>query len=100
MGWGTTINAEIYISRVQFENKLMLEDKISELEKDIEADKSKILMFCSANPKDVVPEEWKDEPIVFIYNNVQDIFDNIHTNEILLYELYLLKDNFDTHIKH
>jgi hypothetical protein len=100
MGWGTTINAEIYISRVQFENKLVLEDKISELEKNIEADKSKILMFCSANPKDVVPEEWKDEPIVFIYNNVQDIFDNIHTNETLLYELYLLKDNFDTRINH
>lgn len=74
--------------------------KIYELEKYIEDDKSKILMFCSANPKDIIPEEWKDEPIVFIYNSVQELFDNIHTNETLLYKLCLLKDNFDTHIKH
>lgn len=98
MGWGTTIKTEIYLSRMIFENRGLLEDEIEELEKTIERNKQEILMYCSANPKDIVPKDLDEEAIGFISNKVNDLLNDIEYNSVMLYKLNLLLENFEERI--
>ena len=34
--------------------------------------KQKLAMFASANPRDIIPKEWEDEPINYLNNNIKD----------------------------
>ena len=61
MGWGTDFKTDIYLNRMIFNSKGELEDKIEELEKGITTCKEKLLMFASSTPKDIIPDDWKEE---------------------------------------
>jgi hypothetical protein len=52
-------------------------------------------MFASSTPKDIISEEWKEEPITFINNSVMEILELFKENNEMLFKLYLLKENFD-----
>lgn len=75
MGWGTDFKADIFLNRMNFENKSEVEDKIEELRKSISDAKVRIKMHASANVKDLIPEDWKDQPIDFISNELDVLFE-------------------------
>lgn len=98
MGWGTDFTVDIYLSRQIFNSSFELEDKIKEIEKEINDIKSRILMYGSSNVKDILPEDWNDEPISFIHNSVSTEFESLDEKTIELYKLNLYKEtnpNFD-----
>ena len=95
MGWGTEFKTEIYLNRMTFENKGILEDEIEELEQTIERYKRELLMYCSANVRELIPKDWDEEPITFIYNKVNELLSQLEEDTLLLYKLELLLENFD-----
>jgi len=98
MSWGTSFKTEIYISRIVFENKGLLEDTIKETERNIERSKQQILMYASASPNDIISDDWKEESISFINIKVNDLIYQIEEDTELLYKLNLLLENFDERI--
>jgi len=97
MGFGTEFKADIYISRKVFTSIAEVQDYRSELEDDIITDKAKVLMYVSATPKDVIPDDWKDEPIRWLQDQLVELLRNIEENLNLLFKIdhYLeyLKEN-------
>ena len=63
MGWGTAFNTEIYLNRKIFNHKYEVEDEIQQNEKYILDSITKLKMFVSANPRDIVDIEWKGKVI-------------------------------------
>lgn len=99
MSYGTTIKTEIYLSRMIFENKGMLEGKIEETKQNIERSKQEILMYCASTPKDILSsKEWEEEIVSFINIKVNDLLYQIEEGSVLLYKLELLLENFDERI--
>ena len=91
MGWGTTFNCDIFLSREDITSKEQLESLIRDKELLLAEIKQKLAMFASANPKDIVPDEWKDESINYLNNNIQELvedFTNIHL-QLINYEYCL-----------
>lgn len=75
MGWGTTFKSEIYLSKITFGNNYEIEEYIKEKEEEIEKTKNKLCMFASSTPKDICPNEWEDEMIRFLSNEVSSLTD-------------------------
>ena len=96
MGWGTTFNCEIFLSKENITSKEQLESLIEDKKLLLTEIKQKLAMFASANPRDIVPKEWEDEPINYINNNIEELienFTNIHL-QLINYEDCL--NNFST----
>lgn len=87
MGWGTDFKADIYLSRLKFENKGLVEDKIEELEGILDSIRQQILMYGSSNIKDVTPEDWKEEAIRFVHVEVSQLLAEYDENFKLLIDL-------------
>jgi hypothetical protein len=49
-------------------------------------------MFASANPKDIIDVEWKEEPINWISNQIDDIMESIEEFSYENYRLNLYLD--------
>lgn len=91
MGWGIDFPADIFLSHQDYnENIYQVEDAIQEHKESLSLLTNSILMHCSANLKDVVPEEWKDDSIEWLRGFVIDILNQIKTLncDILKLELY------------
>jgi hypothetical protein len=95
MGWGTTFKPEIYLSREQFSTDGALEDEISELEKSIERTKQTIAMYVAASPKDIIPEEWKEQGVDFLKHRIDENMEMLEEDLIKLYKLRLLNEYCD-----
>lgn len=97
MGWGTDFITEVHLSKETYNSIYELEDKIEEDKKDLERLNAKILMYASANPRDLIPEDWKDEPINFIHFDVNQLLEELYETTMMLGRRYLylqyLKDN-------
>lgn len=92
MGWGTTFNTEIYLNRMIFQQKWEIEEKIQQNEKYISDSITKLKMFVSANPKDIIDIEWKEEPINWLSNQVDDLIEFIEDTSYENYKLNLYLD--------
>lgn len=92
MGWGTSFKADIYLSRQIFSSKLDLEFKIEENKKWISNNISKLKMFAAANPRDIVDPEWKEEPINWLNNQINDIIESIEESSFENYRLEMYLD--------
>ena len=91
MGWGTTFNCEIFLSKENITSKEQLESLIEDKKLLLTEIKQKLAMFASANPRDIVPKEWEDESINYLNNNIQELvedFTNIHI-QLINYEYCL-----------
>jgi hypothetical protein len=100
MGWGTTFKPTIYISRYAFENISDLDDSIDEVENDINNYKAIIKGYVYSTPKDIIPEEFKEEPVEWLNNKIDSLFNDLidlynllHKLKILKYHLEDSKDN-------
>lgn len=92
MGWGIQFKSDIYLSRQEYVTKQEVQDKIDELNKDIDSYKNQIKMFASSNPKDIIPDDWKDEPIRWINNQIEELFLLIDEYTVDNYKLQLYLD--------
>lgn len=92
MGYGTDFKADIYLNRMIFTNKYELENKIEENKGYISDSIQKIKMFAAANPRDIVDAEWKEEPINWINNQINDLMESINEFSFENYRLELYLD--------
>lgn len=93
MGWGTDFRAEIFLNRINITNEYELDEKIDELNYSIEESKKELAMYAASNIKDIVPEEWKEEPVRFIRTMINDIVDEILGDQKLLTDLLHYKND-------
>jgi hypothetical protein len=77
MSYGIDFKADIYLSRQSYESKEGLIDAIEHDGYDIESYESQLRMFISANPKDIIPDEWKDEPLSYLYTESGHLLDEL-----------------------
>ena len=89
MGWGIEFNADIYLSRQVFNSKTEVEEKIEEIVQYINNSKSMLMMFASSTPKDIIPEEWEENPLDWINNQINEILDTLQEDMIKTYNLRL-----------
>lgn len=94
MGWGTSFKTEVYLSRKTFDNKYQVEQEIEEMKEWIQDSKAQLYMLAIANPKDLIPSDWTEEPVRFIKNEVDRLMESIDENLIDLYKLELLLENY------
>jgi len=87
MSYGTDFKADIYISRKIFTSLDEVQEYRDELENDIINDKAKVLMYVSSTPKDIIPDDWKDEPIRWLQNQLIELLTNIEENLNLLFKI-------------
>ena len=88
MGWGTEFNIEMFLSKKTFRTLYEVECDIETNKGYIESNKKKILMFASANIQDIIDPEWKEEPINWLYNQINRLLED---NEEMLIENYNLE---------
>lgn len=89
MGWGVEFKTDVFLNKETYGTQIELEDAIKETEDDQQKMISRVMMIVSANPKDVVPEEWKDQPIDFLYTEIDNLMDEILETERLLVKRYM-----------
>lgn len=70
MSWGTTFNCDIFLIRQRFNNYSELESAIEEKEDDIRRIEGILKMYASSNPHDIVPEEWRENPIDYLHGEI------------------------------
>ena len=75
MGWGTDFTADIFLSKIVFENEYQLQSKIEETESEISSVVEMLMMYACSNPKDILPEEWKDDGVSFVHAKVKELID-------------------------
>jgi hypothetical protein len=95
MGWGTSFTIEIYLSKKIYNSKSELIDEIDQLKDYINTSKERILQYASSNIKDILPEEYKNNPLEWVHLEVTDIMSDLieNTKELQLLTLYL--EEFD-----
>lgn len=97
MAWGIDFKADIFLNRETYSNISELKDAIYDSEKELQEIRDRIYMLTSSRPKDIVPEEWKDDVLTYLQTEVNRLFEEYDSmSEILLKrKLYLeyLKDN-------
>ena len=86
MGWGTTFNCEIFLSKLEITSEEHLKDLIKDRELYLTEIKQKLAMLVSSNTRDIIPDEWKDEPINYLYGEVDNLI-----NEYATYHKDLVK---------
>lgn len=76
MSWGVDFSLDIFLSTSGLSkgNIYQVEDAIQHKE-SLSLLTNSVLMYCSANLKDVVPEEWKDDSIEWLRGFMIDILD-------------------------
>lgn len=103
MGWGTDFTINVYLNRQVYKTINDVEDKIKEEEEYIQTIKERLKMFASSNISDIVPNDWKDQPIDWLNTQIDDLLDEYNETKINLIQLGLyleyLKENNITEIK-
>lgn len=92
MGWGIDFKADIFLNKMSIQNIFDLNDIIEEKESELEAMKIAIYMYASSDPKLLISDDWKDDPIVFIQLKVKEILTEIEELTTLLTNLYHYKE--------
>lgn len=91
MGWGIDFKADIFLNSISFSNDLEVDELIKETEYDINNLESRINMYAASNPKDVVPDDWKEEVVMFLHTNVTELLVELQEKAVLHYNLTLYK---------
>lgn len=100
MSWGTLLNVDIEVLRETFHTIYELESKIEETNDNINSIQSKILMYCSSTPKDIILPEEDVNVLDKIKHEVDELFQWYNDELVLRFKLNLIKDNFDKRINY
>lgn len=91
MGWGTDFTANIFLNKVSYNTKDDVQDAIEDLQLEIVVYEQQIMMFASSTPKDIIPEDWKDNSIGFLFREINTLLReyNENLNNLFRLRLYL-----------
>lgn len=89
MSWGTDFTTDIFLTRQSFSNLYELENKIEDNNKLISSIKSRIMMYGSSSPSELIPEDWEEDAINFIAQRIEELFEEYEEVLIENYRLYL-----------
>jgi predicted RNase H-like nuclease (RuvC/YqgF family) len=92
MGYGIQFKPDTFLSKYTIATIEELEEKIEDSKQWIQDIESRLFMWATVNPKDVIPEEWKDEPIDFIRNSVRTLLESLSEESEKLSKLNTLLD--------
>ena len=107
MGWGieftkklksVTLNRFfeplVYIHKPRFsaDNIAQLNDAIEELEDDIREQESQIRMYFAADPLNIVPNSWNDDPVIWLNSQANGLLQQLRSDQVELYKLRLYKE--------
>lgn len=95
MGWGTSFDTEIYLNKLTFDSYYELEDKIEELEESIIETKKSIYMYSMSNPSEIIPDDWKEDSVMFIKMKMNELIEIYEEEFLLLQKLYIFKKHID-----
>jgi hypothetical protein len=88
MTWGTDFTTGIFLSRQDYnKNPLLVKDSINEKDLEISNIKIKLAMLVGATPNTIVNEEWKDDILNGITNELVLLLNEL---EELLIDKYKL----------
>lgn len=79
-----------------FRNKQEVLDKLEENNKSIEDAKKRISMFVAATPKDIINEDWKEQPIDWLVSEIEIWFEVIEDTIKENVKLYQYLDYLET----
>lgn len=96
MGWGTDFTVDMFLNRQQFNNLYELEAKIEDNEKMIQSVKQRLMMYASASPSELIPEEWEEDSINFLARRIEELFEEFeeYTLDNFRLNLYLETNPF------
>ena len=94
MSWGIEFKADIYLSRQSYSSKDDVEDKIREIDKELNNCEAELKMYASANPKDIVPPDFVEEQVNWLNNRVNETLELyqdllVYRHQLELYLAYL-----------
>lgn len=100
MGWGITLYPQIYYSKVNFQSKLDVEDKIEDIKKSIRVLEARLLaLVMTTEPSKMMPAEENCSPSEWLideYRNIIDGDDSLKRYYYELYKLELLRNSWDS----
>jgi hypothetical protein len=100
MGWGIDFSTDIFLSKQDYgKNEYQVRDAIQEVQLLIANTKNEISMFASANPKDIVPKDWSEEPIKWISATLIELMNDLEENNIQLFKLNLYLEHLQENNK-
>jgi hypothetical protein len=103
MGWGTQFTTDVYLSRMSFDSKWELRDKIKEEEESIKSIQLEIAMMVAATPKDIVTDSDTENAVTNLKFKLNELFEWLEETYFLLAKLYqlqqYLEENPDVDIK-
>lgn len=73
MSWGIDFKADIYLSRQSYSSKGEVEDRMEELDKEINDYETELKMYAISQPRDVVPDD--EDQISWINNRINEILE-------------------------
>ena len=94
MGYGTTFTTDIFFSREHIDSLYQLESKVEDAERDIRTVRERILMHCAAGVNAAPKTDCEGnnmDPLPYIHNEVNELFDWYDEAVVMRYKLELLK---------
>ena len=89
MSWGINFISDIYLSRQSYSSKGEVEDRISELDKEIINCEATLKMYASANPKDIVPPDSIEDQIFWLNHQINETLESYQELLMDRYRVYL-----------
>lgn len=95
MGWGIDFTTDIFLSRQDYnKNSELVKDKIDEKDVEINNIKIRLAMLVGASPNTIISEEWKNDvlngltnELILLLDELQELF--IDKYKLVLYLEYL-----------
>ena len=100
MVWGTFFKSDISLHRENFTSKLGVEDDIDELNIDIKDIESRIKMYTTVSLKEIIPEDWGEEPINWISIRINELLKSYTESIIKRYKLELYLEYINERPEH
>lgn len=91
MGWGIGFTAYIYLNKQSYSNKQEVEDRIEELNEDIQRNKEHLFLLVGGGVS-LVSEEFKDDKVIYLHTQVTDILNEMEDCIVQRKLLYLYLD--------
>lgn len=100
MGWGIDFKADVYLSRQTYSSRLDVEGRIVALNEDINDIETRLQMYASSTPRDIITEQDVDDSVSWLQFTLKTIFDEyqelLYNRTLLgLYVEYLTENKID-----
>jgi hypothetical protein len=92
MAWGTDFTTSIFLKQQVFGSLIELENYIQEQSEDINDIKARLVALVASNPKDIVPEDWKEDVDMYLLNKVKELMEELSSLSLNRFKAELFLD--------